>query len=463
MTKQEFLVRREVQYEASRYEKTKHMNMTELEKMVKEMGEQMARELLASRLEEDPRGNPDQEHICPQCKGKLRIHKNGKAQNRTLNTSIGELSYRRAYGLCDRCGFSGAPLDEAIGIPHSGPSVGALRKVCHASLVAGSFEKGADVLKEQAEISFCRQHVRTLAEAEGKKLIKERDEKVKLYEEHKLDVSSPENPELIVVCADGGRVQTLQPEKEDRWKEDKIGAVYDAQLRPQDATSFEKYKGAEAKTKTYVATMEPWERLGWMLRLEAEQRGYCNAKQKLFLGDGAESIREMRQFQFKDATFILDWCHATGHLSESAKAAFGEGTQQASDWYQTHKQMLWDGKRDKIIADLCKESERVGHPHKGDLDSSPRRVLYRNAYSYFPNNRNAIDYPEFRAKGWPIGSGIAESAVKQFNLRMKGSDKCWNVSDTGAEEMLQLCALYYCEDERWNRYWQRRARPQQRE
>jgi hypothetical protein len=441
------------------------MNFTELEKMMRGMGAEMARKLLASRLEEDPRGHPDEDIpcVCPKCKGKLKINRKGREQRRVINTPLGDIAYRRAYGQCDHCGFSGAPLDEALGIPHSGPSVGALRKVSHASVVAGSFEKGADVLKEQAEIIFCRQYVRTLAEEEGKRLVREHDEAAKLYQEHKLEVKSQERPQLIVVCADGGRIQTRQPENEERWKEDKIGAVYDAEPRSDSETSFEKYKGAEAKTKTYVATMEPWEKLGWKLRLEAEQRGYSDAGEKLFLGDGAKPIREIYELHFKDATFILDWCHAAGHLSDSAKAAFGEGTQKALQGYAKLKDMLWAGKADAIIAQLQEKSKRLGEPQKGDTDNSPRVVLRRNAYSYFPNNREAINYPYFRSQGWPIGSGIAEGAVKQFNLRMKGSDKSWNISNTGAEEMLQLCALYYSEDDRWDRYWQRRAQPQQKE
>ena len=121
--------------------------------------------------------------------------------------------------------------------------------------------------------------------------------------------------------------------------------------------------------------------------------------------------------------------------------------------------MLWEGKSDELIADLRGESDRVGHPEKADTNSSPRVILYRDAYSYFPNNREAIDYPTFRSKGWPLGSGVTEGAVKQFNLRMKGSDKSWNVSNMGAEEMLALCAHYHSEDGRWDRYWKSRAQP----
>ena len=68
-----------------------------------------------------------------------------------------------------------------------------------------------------------------------------------------------------------------------------------------------------------------------------------------------------------------------------------------------------------------------------------------------------MDYPAYRANGWPIGSGVAEATVKQFGLRVKGSDQFWNV--WGAEEMLALCALQACEDGRWARYWKERSTP----
>ena len=69
--------------------------------------------------------------------------------------------------------------------------------------------------------------------------------------------------------------------------------------------------------------MKPWESFGWMLRVEAEKRGYLKAREKLFVADGARSICEMRRLQFPDAIFILDWAHAAGHLAQCAQAIFG--------------------------------------------------------------------------------------------------------------------------------------------
>lgn len=149
------------------------------------------------------------------------------------------------------------------------------------------------------------------------------------------------------------------------------------------------------------------------------------------------SVRKaLKELQFPEATFILDWAHAAKHVNDCAKAAFGEGSAEAKDWYLKHCEMLWEGKRDKLIADIQKLSEHLGPATDGEPEGSPRKVLRQNAYSYFPNNRDAIDYPAFRSRGWPIGSGVVEAGVKQFAVRMKGSEKFWNIggdTETGAE------------------------------
>ena len=128
-------------------------------------------------------------------------------------------------------------------------------------------------------------------------------------------------------------------------------------------------------------------------------------------------------------------------------------------WYELHKGLLWEGQIEKILGELQSQSEKLGHPNEGEYESSPRVIVSQNAYSYFPNNQKAMDYPTFRSHGWPIGSGVAEGAVKQFALRMKGSEKFWNISDTGTEEMLALCSLYHSQDDRWQQYWKKRAEP----
>lgn len=463
----------------------------EVEAPIVEVCRRMGQWAMENALASHPKGRPDREHSCPKCGRRFRIMR--ESQHREFRGRLGPISYNRPYGTCDRCKISGAPMDWELGLPEVDVSVGVLELACHAAVVGRSFEDAEEIMKLHDMVDLNAKQIRVLAEGEGRRLAEERGREAAAYERRRLEIYAEQRPELLVICADGGRVQSrngfaergaadraalsrahaereeIEPVRlEERWKEDKIGVVYEAAAKPQPDAAHGEYRGAKAKAKTYVATMQPWERFGWMLRLEAERRGYGKAKAKLFLADGAPHIRELKNLQFPETTFILDWAHAAGHLADSAKAAFGEGTDEAARWYRERRQTLWEGRIEEIIRDLRKLSARAGAPHKSDPAGSPRRVLHQNATSYFPNNKGAMDYPSFRAKGWPIGSGVAEGGVKQFGLRIKGSEKFWNVADfesdldgsqTGAEEMLALCALYHSEDGRWRKHWEQRGRP----
>jgi len=461
MDEEEFLAASRGEFGGMGYLMTKDLNMAELVARAEAAGKRLARALLLSRLEQDPHRNPA-EPVCRQCGAKLRIQE--AAQRRALSTALGEFEYQRAYGVCDRCGHTAAPLDEALGIPPFGPSVETRQKICHAAVTARSFEMAAEILAEQAGIELSAKQVRVISETEGKSLAAERAEEVKSFRGGKPREGPEKPPELIVVVADGGRIQTRQTDDEQEggaWKEDKVGAIYEATPRKDpDARDAEKYEGAGAQTKTFAASLTDWDEFGWMLCVEAMKRGYARAKEKLFISDGAPSLRTLRQEHFNDATFILDWYHAVEHLSDCGKAAFGENTDEYAAWYKKMKTKLWIGELDAVIRGIEKESSRVGKPQTREHESSPRVILHRNI-GYFSDNRDGMDYPRFRAEGWPIGSGVAEGAVKQFGLRLKGSEKFWNGFGLGlgAEEMLALCALHRSEDGRWKAYWNRRARP----
>ena len=444
---------------------TKDMNMAELVALAEESGREIARALLKIRLGEDPRTNPA-EPACRKCQGKLRVQEH--AQRREINTAIGEIEYQRAYGVCDRCGHTGAPLDEALGIPTFGPSVEVAQKISHAAVTARSFEMAAEILREHSGIEMSAKQVRVSSESEGKRVAEIRQREVELFRKGERISGPMAAPDLIVVTADGGRIQTRQSDKDEKggeWKEDKVGAIYDASPRKDlAAREAEEYDGAKARTKTFAATMQSWDEFGGMLCVEAYRRGYVEAKEKLFISDGAQSLRTFRQDHFPEATFILDWYHAVEHLSGCAKAAFGEGSDECAAWYKRVKTKLWMGNLDGVIRAIEKESNRVGKPQPKEPSSSPRVILDRDI-GYFSENRKGMDYPRFRVEGWPIGSGVAEGAVKQFGMRLKGSEKFWNGFGfgLGAEEMLALCALHRSEDGRWQDYWRRRAQPNARQ
>ncbi len=60
------------------------------------------------------------------------------------------------------------------------------------------------------------------------------------------------------------------------------------------------------------------------------------------------------------------------------------------------------------------------------------------AAGYFRNNHQRMNYIEMREENWPIGSGVVESAAKQFKARFSGPGMRW--SRIGAENLLPIRA-----------------------
>ncbi len=107
----------------------------------------------------------------------------------------------------------------------------------------------------------------------------------------------------------------------------------------------------------------------------------------------------------------------------------------------------------EVIATLQRHADCLGPPQATDGPEHPRRVLANNV-GYFTTHRHHMDYPTYRRKGWPIGSGVTESAVKLFNKRVKGTEQFWSIP--GVESILSLRALWLSQDDRWARYWNTR-------
>jgi hypothetical protein len=427
-------------------------SMSKIEAEVELQARFLATLLIEKRLAVDPLADAQQEFICPSCGWRLRVQ--SPHQSRVLTTRMGDVEYERPYTVCDRCDFCAAPLDYAMGIPTRGPTVARRELVGATAADSRSFEHSKRQLARQ-RIELSSESIRKLAEREGRRIVETRDQDVeRVFARSQLPATKVDPPELLIITCDGGMVQTRDAKH--RWKSDKVGCVYDATPQPTpQAASAKEYRGAKAVTKTYTASMVTWKDFGGMLYTEARRRGLDEAHQVVFISDAAESIRELRAMHFPQAAGIIDWYHAKEHIHNSAKAAFGT-TSDSECWVQEVGDLLWNGQLKDVIAAIKKQSDKKGPPPKGASDSDPRVILHRDV-GYFTKNRAEMDYPTYRARGWPIGSGVAEGSVKIFGKRLKGSEKFWNIE--GSEEMLALCALYLSEDGRWPEHWKKLEEP----
>jgi hypothetical protein len=324
-----------------------------------------------------------------------------------------------------------------------------VRKVCEANL-AGSFQKASRLLGSLGGLCVSAKQAQLVTERVGALLTAQRDAATAGF----LALQAPACPSaepvaLMVITTDGGRVQTIQENPDQKWKEDKIGVVYDAVPAPESPGLD--YAGPSPLTRSVVGTMNPWDALGDHLSALADRRGYTQARQKVFVSDGAAAIRSVRERCFPDAAFVLDWGHATSHLHQMAQAAFGTDP-AAETWLQRQKTRLWNSRLEPFLKELAGVCEKRGPAPPKARPEDPRRILATNL-EYFRTNREGLDYATFRRRGWPLGSGIVESTVKQVGQRVKGSEKHWAVP--GVESTLQVVTHLIANDGAWDRFWKR--------
>jgi hypothetical protein len=284
----------------------------------------------------------------------------------------------------------------------------------------------------------------------GARIVAERDAEVAASECGQRPAAPANPPVLLVIGPDGGRVQMKEkdPETNSRWKEDKVLTV----------TSYLPGDGQEREPKalltTHVASMGKTEEFGRPARVEAERRGWQYAVQALAIADCGNWIDPLLEREFPGIKRIADWSHAKEHLYACARAVHGGNeTPEAQALAGVWTDLLWDGGVETVVAQMQECARRLGPPRKQDSRDHPRRVVAQNA-GYFEKNQAHMRYPDYRAKGWPIGSGNTEAGVKQFNKRVKGSEQFW--SPDGIEAMLALRGQWLSQDDRWAAYWHNR-------
>jgi hypothetical protein len=225
------------------------------------------------------------------------------------------------------------------------------------------------------------------------------------------------------------------------WKEVKVGCVFDVRMkRVTDPETGERVEQAHAVNNSYVGYLGGPKRLGQMMWAEASRRGWERAVDTQVLGDGAPWIWNQVGEHFYDSRQGVDWCHAVEHLADVACLLKGEGTLAATRWLNACKTRLFEGHAALIGKLVLKAAAK--HP--------PLAKELRKEGHYFLTHQYRMQYQELREEGWAIGSGMVESAAKQFKARFTGSGMRW--SRSGAERLIPVrCAIM---GDRFDDLWQ---------
>lgn len=229
------------------------------------------------------------------------------------------------------------------------------------------------------------------------------------------------------VSLDGGMVNI----RGEGWKEIKVGAVYDVELRlERDARTGEYADFPHAQPVAYTAVLGDVEQFSPALWALAVAHEVPTAQQSSLTADGAEWIWNLADDYFPDSAQIVDWFHATQHLAEAAQALFPNQPTRAEAWFKARQDDLFLGAIHAITTPLDKAG-LTEHSH------------------YFHRHQRRMQYQEFRENGFPIGSGTVESGVKQFKARLAGPGMRWRRAAAQRMLVIRAAVLDHSFDERW--------------
>jgi hypothetical protein len=239
------------------------------------------------------------------------------------------------------------------------------------------------------------------------------------------------------VAMDAGKINI----RGEGWCDFKVGTVFDSVQRIEcDPLTQEKVAQAHTVQNSYVAVLGGPIPFGQLVWAEAVRREFSEAVDSLVVGDGAPWIWNLASEHFSSSRQVVDWYHAKQHLYTVANALFGQDTAESHAWVKQKETPLYQGHARQIaneFRDLAKTKPRSA------------KVLRREA-GYFENNQRRMQYLETREDGFPIGSGMIESGIKQFRSRLVGPGMHWKRES--AERILPLRAVILSNrfDQVWN-------------
>lgn len=190
---------------------------------------------------------------------------------------------------------------------------------------------------------------------------------------------------------------------------------------------------AEAEVVVFAADGAPWiwERINWIVRRA---------------GLDPEKVVE-----------VLDFCHASHHLSVALKALGLKGKARKKR-YRELRGWLKEGRHAEIVSELRRLAEEKENkpaktepvktePAKTEPAKKQGKVWTEIRYLEKHGSAGRLDYASFRQRGLPLGSGAIESTIRRvINLRLKSNATFW--LEQNAEAMFVLRGLLL--SDRWD-------------
>jgi hypothetical protein len=382
---------------------------------------------------------------CPHCDQSAGFHGH---RPHTPTSLVGPICYARAYYYCRRCGKGLFPFDQQAGLTTRNLTPGLERVTTLAGTVADSFDKGSDLVQEMAGVRLAESTTERTTEDAGARLAQEiqagRTYGPKVVWAWHKDYRG-RSCAYVEMDATGVRQQGVGGRAAE-GRMANVGMVCNP--TPEWPWPDEKRLPMQAR---YIAGLYALEEVGPLLRKQAGQVGMGQADCWLGLSDGGKGLEDRLEENFPLVeVVILDFYHPAKKLGELARLLYPKeeerSEEQAREWCRLMKE-----EGGALLAAVLRE-----------WDWPPRRAGLAEAVAdvvgYVERHWHRMEYPEYLAEGWCIGSGAVESACKTVvGQRLKLAGMRWG--EDGADALCHLRALYRSEKGQWEAFWNRDYTP----
>ncbi len=327
-----------------------------------------------------------------------------------------------------RVGRVFSPLDDELGLL---PGNLAPRQHEHVVHLASwmPFAWAARMLEQLLGVQVSEETVRRLTEQAGASVAAAQTAQAKAPMQE--EAQGKTDPARLAISADGACVPLLHGE----WAEVRTVAIGEVEERCTAEGEHEIHVGQVS----YFSRLTDAETFADLAEVEMRRRKVIQAEQVCAVTDGADWLQGFIDLHRSDAVRILDFPHAAEHVSDLLEALEKMGHHFPVQMLERCLHVL----KHRGPGPLFRMSQHLP-PDLTELTS------VREHLGYLRKREGLMQYPQFRRQGWPIGSGMVESANKLVvEARLKGAGMHWERSHVNPLLALRNGAC----NQRWQETW----------
>ena len=320
------------------------------------------------------------------------------------------------------------PLDEELGL-----LPGSLAPRQHEHLVHLAswmpFGRTVEMLSCLLGVQVGEETVRRLTEQAGSQVEAAQTEQAQ--EPWPEEAKTEEKPERLVLSADGAMV----PLRGGEWAEVRTVAIGEVQ----PAATAQEPQEVHVRKLSYFSRLTDAETFATLVEVEMRRRKVVSATSVAAVTDGADWLQGLVDLHRPDAVRILDFPHAAEHGAVLLQTLSQAGQSMSADLLSRCLHIL----KHRGPAPLLRLLSRLP-------TELAEREGVREHVGYLRKREALMQYPQFRRDGWPLGSGMVESANKLVvEARLKGAGMHWQRNNVNPMLALRngIC------NERWQETW----------